>query len=274
MLSLPAPSPYAAVVDRRRSTMSWRNSYLDMVLIPLALLFPAAYHLWLWRAVRRRPLRTTLGINAATRRLWVLDMMKMQDEPRKPLLVVQPLRNVIMGSTVVATTSIILCTGVAAVLSTTYAGKKPIDDAVLGARGEVAVLLKYGAVLVVFVLVFFCQTLSTYSLNQACFLVNTLPAPSSTLRLRLPVTVDYVVGAVERGFLLNFAGNRLFYAGVPLLLWIFGPILSCICSLAMTWVLYKMDIVACNDDNGNRNGDADKKEKMDFVGSDDEIMQV
>ncbi|KAL6643014.1 hypothetical protein ACP70R_021195 [Stipagrostis hirtigluma subsp. patula] len=104
-------------------------------------------------------------------------------------------------------------------------------------RREVAMVLKYGAVLVVFVLAFICNSHAICSLNQATFLVSALPAPSSALRLRVPVTVDYVAGAMERGFLLNFAGNRLFYAGVPLLLWIFGPILSCICSMVMVGMM-------------------------------------
>jgi hypothetical protein len=56
--------------------MAWRESYLDVVLIPLAVLFPAVYHLWLWRTVRRSPLSSTVGISAAARRLWVFSMMK------------------------------------------------------------------------------------------------------------------------------------------------------------------------------------------------------
>ncbi|KAL6883385.1 hypothetical protein ACP4OV_010799 [Aristida adscensionis] len=261
LASLP---PSSSMAFDHPSAMPWRSWYLDMILIPLALLFPAAYHLWLWHTVRRRPLRTTVGITAATRRLWVMDMIK--DQERQPMVVVQSLRNVIMGSTLVATTSVILSTGVAAVMSTTYAGKKPLgDDAVLGAHGELAVVLKNGAVIVVFVLAFICQSLANFSLNQATFLVNALPVGSPGLRLRLPgVTADYVAGAMERGFMLNLAGNRLFYAGVPLLLWIFGPILSCVFSLAMVFVLYKIDIVAaCCDEDGSSNGDANKKMEMD-----------
>lgn len=55
---------------------AWRDGYLDMVLIPLAVLFPALYHLWLYRAVRRSPLSSTVGISAAARRIWVFSMMK------------------------------------------------------------------------------------------------------------------------------------------------------------------------------------------------------
>jgi hypothetical protein len=66
--------------------MEWRDSFLDLMLIPLSLLLPVAYHVWLWRAVRLRPLRTALGINSATRRLWAIGMMKV----RSLLVVVVP----------------------------------------------------------------------------------------------------------------------------------------------------------------------------------------
>jgi hypothetical protein len=66
--------------------MEWRDSFLDLMLIPLSLLLPVAYHALLWRAVRLRPLRTALGINSATRRLWAIGMMKV----RSLLVVVVP----------------------------------------------------------------------------------------------------------------------------------------------------------------------------------------
>jgi len=58
--------------------MEWRDSFLDLALIPLGLLLPMAYHVWLWREVRLRPLRTAAGINAAARRVWAVGMMKVR----------------------------------------------------------------------------------------------------------------------------------------------------------------------------------------------------
>ncbi|KAL6661128.1 hypothetical protein ACP70R_000512 [Stipagrostis hirtigluma subsp. patula] len=257
--------------------MAWSDSYLDAVLIPLGVLVPVAYHLWLWRAVRRRPLRSTLGINAAARRLWVFAMMK--DNEKKAVLVVQSLRNVIMGSTLVATTSVLLCTGVAAVLSSTYAVKKPLSEAVFGAHGERVVALKYAALLATFLLAFLCHSLAICALNQATFLVNALSpaAVSAAAPLRLPgVTRDYVADVLERGFLLNLAGNRLFFAGAPLLLWILGPVLPCICSIAMVPVLYNMDMVMSDEKGivgGGDVGAANAKVEVMDVGA-DESMQV
>ncbi|XP_062196441.1 uncharacterized protein LOC133899474 [Phragmites australis] len=241
--------------------MAWRDSYLDVVLIPLSILFQAVYHLWLWRAVRRCPLRSTVGINAATRRLWIFSMMK--DNEKKAVLVVQSVRNVLMGSTLVATTSILFCTGVAAVLSSTYAVKKPLSDAVFGAHSEYMMALKYVLLLVIFLLAFLCHTTAIFTLNQATFLVNALSPASPTTALRLPaVSRNYVAKVLERGFLLNLAGNRLFFAGAPLLLWIFGPVLPFLCSMAMLPILYNIDMVEYAE-KGSSNGEANGKVDMD-----------
>ncbi|KAL6845897.1 hypothetical protein ACP4OV_023345 [Aristida adscensionis] len=232
--------------------MEWRDSFLDLVLIPLSLLLPMAYHVWLWRAVRRRPLRTAAGINAATRRLWALSMMK--DNEKKAVTVVQSLRNVIMGSTLMATTAILFCTGIAAVLSSTYTIKKPLSDAVFGAHGEYMMALKYVALLLIFLFAFLCHSLAICFLNQASFLMNTSAAAAAAggggAHLGLPDTGDYAVDVLERGFTLNFVGNRLFYAGVPLLLWIFGPLLAFLSAMVMIPILYNLDIVNVKGDTG------------------------
>jgi uncharacterized membrane protein len=153
------------------------------------------------------------------------------------VLVVQSLRNVIMGSTLMATTAVLFCTGIAAVLSSTYTIKKPLSDAVFGAHGEYMMALKYVALLMLFLFAFLCHSLTICFLNQASFLINT-SALSGDL-----VTGEFIGEILERGFTLNFVGNRLFYAGVPLLLWIFGPLLAFLSSLVMIPILYNLDVV-------------------------------
>ncbi|RCV12312.1 hypothetical protein SETIT_2G259000v2 [Setaria italica] len=229
--------------------MEWRDSFLDLALIPLSLLLPMAYHVWLWREIRLRPLRTAAGINAAARRLWAAGMMK--DNAKNAVTVVQSVRNVIMGSTLMATTAILFCTGIAAVLSSTYTVKKPLSDTVFGAHGEYMMALKYVALLLAFLFAFLCHSLAICFLNQASFLINTsgcLIADSSGSGeggdlIGLPSARDYIGEVLERGFTLNLVGNRLFYAGVPLLLWIFGPLLAFLSSLVMIPILYNLDVV-------------------------------
>jgi len=172
----------------------------------------------------------------------------MQDNAKNAVTVVQSVRNVIMGSTLMATTAILFCTGVAAVLSSTYTIKKPLSDTVFGAHGEYMMALKYVALMLLFLFAFLCHSLAICFLNQASFLINTSgclfsSSADSDAALPLPHTRDYVGDVLERGFTLNLVGNRLFYAGVPLLLWIFGPLLAFLSSMVMVPILYSLDVV-------------------------------
>ncbi|KAJ8766100.1 hypothetical protein K2173_020616 [Erythroxylum novogranatense] len=229
--------------------MEWRKCYLDVMLVPLSFLITITYHAWLWHKVRVQPLTTIIGTNATGRRYWVSAMMK--DNDKKNILAVQSLRNLIMGSTLMATTSILLSAGLAAIVSSTYSVKKPLNDSVYGAHGEFMVALKYVTLLSIFLFSFFCHSLSIRFVNQVNILINTPPDPMSI------VTPEYVSELLEKGFLLNTVGNRLFYAAMPLMLWIFGPVLVFLCSVTMVPVLYNLDFVVRNgkgkmDVNGDR----------------------
>ncbi|KAJ1700231.1 hypothetical protein LUZ63_000010 [Rhynchospora breviuscula] len=220
--------------------MEWRKSYLDLVLVPFAIFFPMMYHAWLWYKVRSQPHRTFIGVNSAGRRLWVAAIMK--DNDKKNILAVQSIRNAIMGSTLMATTSILLCTGLAAVLSSTYSIKRPLNDSVFGAHGEFMLSLKYVILLLLFVFAFLCYSLSIRFINQVNFLINIAFNDDDAAAGR-PLSQDYVCDLLEKGFLLNTVGNRLFYTALPLLLWIFGPVLSFLSSLLIMPILYHLDIL-------------------------------
>ncbi|XP_071705455.1 uncharacterized protein [Rutidosis leptorrhynchoides] len=217
--------------------MEWKKCYLDVALVPLSFMITIGYHLWLWYTVRTQPFSTVIGTNNHGRRLWVSAIM--EDNERKNILAVQTLRNTIMGATLMATTSILLCSGLAAVISSTYSVKKPIDDVLYGAHGEFMVALKYVTLLLVFLASFMCHSLSIRFINQVNFLINC--PPDSTL-----VTSEYVSELLEKGFTLNAVGNRLFYSALPLMLWIFGPVLVFVSSITMVPMLYNLDFMFGN----------------------------
>lgn len=142
-----------------------------------------------------------------------------------------------MGSTLMATTSILLSAGLAAIISSTYSVKKPLDDVLYGAHSEFMVALKYVSLLTLFLFSFFCHSLSIRFLNQLSILICT---PQDSMSL---VTPDYLTEILERGTTLNTVGNRIFHLALPLMLWIFGPVLVFLSSLAMLSVFYNLDIV-------------------------------
>ncbi|ERN12520.1 hypothetical protein AMTRI_Chr01g136660 [Amborella trichopoda] len=214
--------------------MEWKKGYMDLILVPSGFFFVVLYHGWLYYKVKTQPMQTIIGVNAAARRLWVLAMMK--DNDKKNILAVQTLRNAIMGATLMATTSILLCSGLAAVISSTYSVKKALNDSIYGGQGEFMVALKYVSLLLAFLFAFLCYSLSIRFINQVNFLIN--------LPVQCPVvTPDYVCELLEKGSILNTVGNRLFYAAMPLLLWIFGPVLVFLFSISIVPILYNLDII-------------------------------
>ncbi|VVB10622.1 unnamed protein product [Arabis nemorensis] len=224
--------------------MEWRKWYLDAIIVPLALVMMLCYHIYLSFMVRTHPFFTVLGINSHGRRIWISAMIK--ENQKTNILAVQTLRNIIMGATLMATTCVLLCAGLAAVISSTYSIKRPLNNAVYGAYGDFAIAVKYLTILTIFIFSFFFHSLAIRFLNQVAILINIPnldPNPSGCFFL----TPEYVSEMFEKGLLLNTVGNRLFYAGFSLMLWIFGPILVFLSVLVMVLVLYHLDFVSsCN----------------------------
>ncbi|KAJ1402664.1 hypothetical protein SESBI_27850 [Sesbania bispinosa] len=215
--------------------MEWRTAYLDVMLIPLGLLINLAYHVWLWYKLRTQAFLTIFGIEANGRCLWVPTIMK--DIDKKNIVAIQSIRNMIMGSVFMASTSILLCCGLGAVISSTYSVKKPLHDSIYGAHGEFAVALKYATLFTIFLSSFLFHSLSIRFLNQLSILICT---PQDALSM---VTTEYLTELLKKANILSVMGNRIFHTGLPLLLWIFGPVMAFSCSMAMLLVLHKVDFV-------------------------------
>ncbi|XP_028779655.1 uncharacterized protein LOC114736042 [Neltuma alba] len=225
--------------------MEWKKYYLDAILVPLGFVITITYYVWLWHKVRTQPLTTTFGINSHIRRSWVSFILK--DLEKKNVAAAQSLRNQLIGCTLMATTSILLAAGLAAVISSTYSAKKPLNDAVFGAEyNEFVVSLKYVTILTIFIFSFFCHSLSIRLLNQVGILIC---APRDDVVVASILTPNYLTDLLEKGTMLNTVGNRLFYSALPLLLWIFGPLLVLLCNMAILPVLYNFDFVGGNNNN-------------------------
>ncbi|CAJ1952399.1 unnamed protein product [Sphenostylis stenocarpa] len=216
--------------------MEWRTFYLDVTLIPLGLLINLTYHVWLWHKVRTQAPLTIFGVDADGRRLWIPAIIK--DIEKKSIVAVQSVRNLMMGSIFMANTSILLCCGLGAVISSTCRVRKPFIDSVYEAHGEFVVALKYATIFTIFLFSFLFHSLSVRFLSQLSILIC---SPQHVITL---VTPEYLTDLLRKATILNFLGNRLSHTGLFLLLWIFGPVMAFSCSVAMLLVLHKMDFVA------------------------------
>lgn len=58
--------------------MEWKNFYIDLVLVPLAVLTLVLYHVFLWYKAKTSPHNTVIGVNSVGRRIWVESMMEVR----------------------------------------------------------------------------------------------------------------------------------------------------------------------------------------------------
>ncbi|GAV86764.1 DUF599 domain-containing protein [Cephalotus follicularis] len=202
---------------------------LDYILVPLGLLMMLAYHGWLLYTTVKHPTKTVIGVNAINRRFWVRAMM--EGAPNNGVLAVQTLRNNIMASTVLASTTIML-SSIIAILMTNGSG----DKAKLG------FCVKFFSILVCFLVEFILNVQSIRYYSHASTLINV------PFKLMFPnhnhhnLTVEYVARTVNRGSYFWSLGLRAFYFSFPLFLWIFGPIPMFICCFVLVFLLYFLDV--------------------------------
>lgn len=130
------------------------------------------------------------------------------------VLAVQTIRNNIMASTLLATTTITIGSVISVFVSSTSSSGK------------------YRYIVLCFLVAFLCNVQSIRYYAHASFLV-TLPANEARK--------DYLAGILNRGSLFWSLGLRAFYFAIPLFLWIFGPLSMFMSCCSITFVLYFLD---------------------------------
>ncbi|KAL2643715.1 hypothetical protein R1flu_011302 [Riccia fluitans] len=212
--------------------MAWNTNYLDLTLSPAAFLLMMAYNVHLYMRYKRNPMSTIMGVNNRARRAWVRSII--QDNDKKNILAVQTLRNSIMGSTLLATTTILLSSAVAAFLASSYEVKEKINSATLGSKSAVSLTLKYMGLLAGFLTAFLCYVQSIRYTNHVNFNIN-LPEYKGEM------TADYVADILERASNFHTAGTRAFYMTIPMLMWIFGPVPLFVSTVVLVPIWYHLD---------------------------------
>ncbi|KAL0535560.1 hypothetical protein IC582_029895 [Cucumis melo] len=185
---------------------------LEFFMVPLGFAVLVSYHLWLIITIYRRPKRTVIGVNAESRRQWVSTMIS--DPAKNGVLAVQTIRNNIMASTLMATTTITIGSLISVFVSSTSSTGK------------------YRYIVLCFLVAFLCNVQSIRYYAHASFLV-TLPDGEGRK--------EYLAAILNRGSLFWSLGLRAFYFTIPLFLWIFGPLSMFASCYLITFVLYFLD---------------------------------
>lgn len=209
------------------------NHLFDVLGLVLSLVAIITYQLYLrWRD-RVNPTASALyGMNAA-RAAWVEGVMR----DGRDILAVQTLRNSTMASTFMASTAILLIIGV---LTLSAQGDKMSGTwhylNVLGQHTADIWLLKLLVMLFDLLFAFFAFCLSIRLYHHIGYQINT-PAD-----LRREVTQPAHVGAeLNRAAIFYRVGMRAYYFTVPLLFWLFGPVLMVVATGLLVFFLYHLD---------------------------------
>eukprot|EP00271_Cylindrocystis_brebissonii_P001556 TRINITY_DN11826_c0_g2_i1.p1 TRINITY_DN11826_c0_g2~~TRINITY_DN11826_c0_g2_i1.p1 ORF type:complete len:271 (+),score=41.42 TRINITY_DN11826_c0_g2_i1:325-1137(+) len=226
---------------------------LDATLVPLGAFFILGYHVWLALEVVYHPTRTVVGVNHVNRRQWVKYIMT--DNDKKNILAVQTLRSSIMASSLLASTAIVLSSGIAAYISSTSTSASKttsLTNFIVGSNSGVVVSVKFFSILMCFLFAFFCNIQAIRYTNHVSFLINVPVGPEAP-----GITPEIVANVLEKGSDFYTIGVRGYYMAFPLLLWLFGPIPMVVTCIVLVPVLYVLDRA------GGRYQTLSKKEKVD-----------
>jgi uncharacterized membrane protein len=191
------------------------------------------YHLWLRWRIRANPAYTVQSIHAIARTAWVESVMA----NGRDILAVQTLRNSTMAATFLASTAILLIVGV---LTLSGQGEKlqltwSALQSVHATPSEIW-LVKLLALILDLAFAFFSFTLAIRKFHHLGYLLNVPPAG------RHPrLTPAYVGAYFNRAGRFYTLGMRTYYFLLPLVCWLFGPILMLLGALTLVIILYRLD---------------------------------
>lgn len=154
----------------------------------------------------------------------------------RDILSVQTLRNWIMASSFLASTSMILGLGVLSfVFRPEHVSEIPFDLTLILYRMKTLFMVKLLLLMVHFFFAFFSFTLSIRYMNQINFMIN-VPVECDPM-----LTPELIAHTLDMGMMHYTLGMRALYLSVVVTLWLFGPVWMFLGSLVTVFVLYELD---------------------------------
>jgi uncharacterized membrane protein len=208
----------------------------DGAALLVSILLVAGYYLLLWLRVRKDPTSSIHGINEIARAQWVESVMT---QPGKDVMAVQTLRNFLMGASLMASTATLLIIG-----TLTLSGQAEnigrswhlLNQ--LGSHAAELWIIKVLCLLLAFIVAFFAFTMAVRLANQVVFMVN---IPESAVHPALGIA-SVAKRLNQAGWHFSI-GMRAFLFAVPLVFWLFGPMLLVLATLGLVLVLHRLDHV-------------------------------
>lgn len=205
----------------------------DLLSIALSTTAILVYQLYLRWRTGRDPASSAQDVMLVARAAWVESVMR----ERRDILAVQTLRNSTMSASFMASTAVLLIIGV---LTLSAQGDKLSGTwHALNFLGPASVelwLFKLLVMLFDLLFAFFSFSMSVRMFHHLGYLINVpLNPPPEFGQIR------HVVAQLNRAGIYYRVGMRAYYFTVPLLFWLFGPLLLVGATAMLIFFLYHLD---------------------------------
>ncbi len=214
-------------------TITWLTLvFNDINSLVLSVFILVMYHVYLRNKVRKDPTSNVQAINRLARTLWVEAIM---NAGKQDVIPVQTLRNSTMAATFLGSTAVLLTMGVLTLGAQTQSSARQVLD-MSGARDQELWVIKMLLLLSNLFVAFFSFAMAIRIFNHVGFLINV------PLALEHPsITPQHVAAYLNSAGKYYSIGMRTYYYCVPLVFWLFGPMLMVLATLALIPLLYKHD---------------------------------
>ncbi|MDD3311438.1 DUF599 domain-containing protein [Pseudodesulfovibrio sp.] len=206
---------------------------LDILCLLISTGLFTTYHFYARRKLKTNPIYTLFGANQLAKTAWVVGVM----EERKDILAVQTLRNSTMAATFLASTSILLAVGL---LTLSGQGEKLGQIwhtmNMLGSTAESTITLKLLVILVNLFIAFFNFSFAIRLFSHVGFLIN---APSEEASYGSSIT--FVAMQLNKAGDYFHMGMRAYYFLVPLIFWLFGPLLMLLSTTVVVVLIARIE---------------------------------
>lgn len=152
------------------------------------------------------------------------------------MLGVQSLRNSLMSAILSASTALALAISLAALANNAFNAHRLLSHAFFGSQAGPTVVLKYASAMIFLFFSFLANSLAVAFVVDACFLVGVVEEDEEELLEKQAHRM------LRRGYVLAVVGNRVLFASLPMLLWLFGPAAMALSSVALVVLFYELDV--------------------------------
>jgi len=204
----------------RRKSSAMNNFFaphiLDLICLAISVGIFTTYHFFLSWKLKTNPAYSLYGATTLARTAWVVNII----EEKKDILAVQTLRNSTMGATFLASTSILLAVGLLTLSGQMdKLGQTWHSLNLFGSTADSTLTLKLLVLLGNLFIAFFNFSLSIRLYNHVGFIINTPPEGNCG------TSITFVAIQLNKAGSYFHAGMRAYYFLVPLVFWLFGPLL-------------------------------------------------